>query len=89
VSGHDVGFPDLLVKTTENSICSLLDESKEDAKMIFAKVWKCIKSVDLDTLYTKGGEEWFDFCDDVVICLCLRQVLFGTPIPVCNNPPTD
>jgi len=89
VSGHDAGFPDLIIKTTEKDLRDLLKCKPKDAKHIFGNVWKVLKEVKIDEVYQRGGQEWFDFNNDVVIFLCCRQVLFGTPIPVCANPPTD
>ena len=88
VSGHDVGFPDLIIKTTENSLNECLTIPKDEAKQVFTRVWDAIKNQDLDKIYKKK-KKWTDFCDDVVLFLCLRQILFKTPIPVCANPPTS
>ena len=88
VCGHDAGFPDLIVKTDEKTLRYYL-KNKSHAKQIFGTVWKAIKDVQIDKLYTKGGEDWDNFCDDIIIFMCCRQILFGTPIPICANPPTD
>jgi hypothetical protein len=91
VCGHDAGFPDLVVKTDEKTLRGLLTRSKNksDAKQVFGSAWKAIKGVQIDELYQRRGEDWQNFCDDIVIFLCCRQILFGTPIPVAMNPPTD
>jgi hypothetical protein len=91
VCGHDAGFPDLVVKTDEKTLRGLLSKSKNksDAKQVFGQVWRAIKDVQIDELYQRRGEDWQNFCDDIVIFMCCRQNLFGTPIPVCANPPTD
>jgi hypothetical protein len=91
VSGHDAGFPDLVVKTDEKTLRGLLTKSmnKSEAKQVFGSVWKAIKGVQIDEVYQAGGKDWQNFCDDILIFLCCRQILFGTPIPVCANPPTD
>lgn len=88
VSGHDAGFPDLVVKTDEKTLRILLAQ-KGGAKEVFGSVWRAIKNIKIDEVYQAGGQDWKNFCDDIVIFLCCRQILFGTPIPVCANPPTD
>jgi hypothetical protein len=89
VCGHDAGFPDLIVKTDEKFLRFALEQSKVKAKQVFGSVWRAIKDIKIDEVYQAGGQDWQNFCDDVVIFLCCRQVLFGTPIPICANPPTD
>ena len=89
VCGHDAGFPTLAVKTDEKTLRTGLRVKKSDAKQAFGSVWRAIKDIKIDEVYQAGGQDWRNFCDDVVIFLCCRQILFGTPIPVCADPPTD
>ena len=87
VSGHDAGFPSLIVTTDEKTLRSGLRVTKSDAKQVFGSVWRAIKDIKIDEVYQAGGQDWKNFCDDIIIFLCCRQILFGTPIPVCANPP--
>lgn len=89
VSGHDAGFPELVVKTDEKFLRFAIKQSKVKVKQVFGSVWRAIKDVKLEEVYAKGGKDWENFTSDVLIFLCCRYVLFGTPIPICANPPTD
>jgi hypothetical protein len=83
VFGRDAGHPDVIVQTTSGEIEDVLvDLTMERAKSVFPQIWNNIKNVNTDMLYNKRGQEWTDFCNDLILFYCYRTVLFKSPIPV-------
>jgi hypothetical protein len=83
VFGRDAGHPDVAVQTTSGEIEDVLvDLTMEKAKSVFPQIWNNIKNVNTDMLYNKQGQEWTDFCNDLILFYCYRTFLFKTPIPV-------
>jgi hypothetical protein len=82
ISGADCFKPDVIVQTTHKEIKKLMnDTSKNDAKAIFLQVWGNLKNTDSDIVYARGGTEWSNLMNDILIYYVCRVKLFGTPIP--------
>jgi hypothetical protein len=82
ISGADCFKPDVFVQTTRTHIKELMDmTTKNDAKIIFPQVWGALKNTNTDTVYARGGEEWDNFMEDILIYYVCRFKLFGTPMP--------
>jgi hypothetical protein len=87
ISGADCFKDDVIVQTTRKEIMDLMDmTSKDDAKAIFPKVWGVIKNTDTDTVYTRGGKAWANYMQDIIIYYVCRFKLFGTPMPMIEDP---
>ena len=83
ISGEDCFKKGVVVQTTRKYIKELMDmTTKNDAKIIFPQVWGALKNTDTDTVYARGGEEWSNFMDDIIIYYVCRFKLFGTPMPM-------
>jgi hypothetical protein len=83
LSGKDCFLPDVLVSTTRKEIEDMVNTtSKADAKIIFPRVWNAIKKIDTDAVYRRGGADWNNLMNDVLIYYVCRYRLFGTPMPM-------
>jgi hypothetical protein len=90
ISGADCFHPDVLVSTTKKEIDDMMEStSKDHAKIIFPRVWNVIKNANSDTLYSRGGKEWSDFMNDIIIYYVCRYKLFDTPFPAVFNERVD
>jgi len=82
ISGADCFKPDVIVQTTHKEIKKIMNDiSKNDAKTIFPQVWGALKNTDTDTAYARGGKEWDNLMEDIIIYYVCRFKLFGTPMP--------
>ena len=82
ISGADCFKPDVFVQTTHAHIKELMEmTTKNDAKIIFPQVWGALKNTNTDTVYARGGEDWDNFMEDILIYYVCRFKLFGTPMP--------
>jgi hypothetical protein len=100
ISGHIAiacqveGFEDVAVATTHPEIEEMLKmfmKNKKHAKCVFAGTFREIikHRGKTDELYHKGGVEWDNFCNDIVLWTAARCVLLNKPIPILNNLPKD
>jgi hypothetical protein len=86
ISGADCFHPDVLVSTTRKEIDDMMEStSKDDARIIFPRVWNVIKNANSDTLYSRGGKEWSDFMSDILIYYVCRYKLFDKPFPTISR----
>lgn len=82
ISGTDCFKPDVFVQTTHKHIKDLMEmTTKNDAKRIFPQVWNVLKNTDTDTVYARGGGDWDNLMEDIIIYYVCRFRLFGTPMP--------
>jgi hypothetical protein len=90
ISGADCFHPDVLVSTTRKEIDDMMESiSKDDARIIFPRVWNVIKNANSDTLYSHGGDEWTGFMNDILFYYVCRYKLFGKPFPAVFNERVD
>jgi hypothetical protein len=50
-------------------------------KEIMVRVWKNIKTADLEKVYAEQGKAWEELCLDIEEFYYVRNVLFNTPVP--------
>ena len=82
IAGADCFKPDVFVQTTYTQIKELMrTTSREEAKIIFPQVWNVLKNTDTDVVYARGGEDWDNLMQDIIIYYVARFKLFGTPMP--------
>lgn len=82
LSGHDAFHPDVAVQTTRQELERMLDTiTKDEACVMFPRIWAAIKNIDAGALYRRGGKRWNNFCNDIVIYYVCRNILFGKLIP--------
>lgn len=100
ISGHIAiacqveGFEDVAVATTNNEVEGILGmflKNIPHTKQVFAGTYKEIikHRGKTDELYEKGGDEWDNFCNDVVLWSVARCVLLKKPIPILSTLPKD
>ena len=86
LSGADCCHPDVVVHTTKEEIDDTMNAMTEsEAKVLFKRVWDVIKEVNTDELYARGGKEWTDFMNDIVLFYVARFKLFNMPMPMIPN----
>ena len=81
------GMEDIAVKTTHKTIkvwMKLMAKDNNDIDKIFKKHFELMVSYTKtkDAIYEKGGKEWADLVDDVLIYYCARALKFKKAIPV-------
>ena len=87
ISGADCFKDDVVVQTTRKEIMDLMESTtKDEAKVIFPQVWNVIKNTDTDKVYARGGKAWTNFMQDIIIYYVARFKLFGTPMPMIEDP---
>ena len=84
VDAAQVGYKGVMIQTTHGDIMNMVNERRKDCKMILPNVWKALKNKNIDAMYATQGEEWKNFCDDVVIYYACRFKVHGTLIPICK-----
>ena len=100
VSGHIAiacqieGFEDVAVATTHPEVEEFLDmfmKNKKHAKCVFAGTYREISKHrgKVDALFAKGGVDWDNFCNDILLWTTARCVLLNKPIPILSTLPKD
>lgn len=100
ISGHIAvacvieGFEDVAVATTHPEVEEFLKmfaKNKKHAKCVFAGTYREIikHRGKTDELYHKGGVDWDNFCNDIVLWSAANCVLFNKPIKILGNLPKD
>jgi len=100
ISGHIAiacqieGFEDVAVATTHPEVEEFLTmfmKNKKHAKCVFAGTHREIikHRGKVDALFAKGGVDWDNFCNDILLWTTARCVLLNKPIPILNNLPKD
>lgn len=100
ISGHLAiacqieGFEDVAVATTNIEVEEYVNyflKNKKHAKDVFAGTYKEIVKHHgkVDELYEKGGEDWGNFCNDIMLWSVARCVLLKKPIPILSTLPKD
>ncbi len=83
ISGIDCFHPEVRVLTNKKYIDKMMSViTIEKAKQAFQSVWNSIKNVKPELLYKKGGKNWSNFMDDIIIYYICRYKLFNKPIPM-------
>jgi len=77
-----------VVATSHREIIKCLSNlDKDTAKPLFVKTHKTISQysdAELNSMYESQCDKWQDWCNDVLLFLCARKVLFGNHIPICD-----
>lgn len=100
ISGHiaiacDIeGLNDIAVATTHTEIQDTITKFSKDTdltKCFFKGTYKNISNWigKTEEVYEKGGDEWDNFCSDLVLYYCARAVLLNRPIPILSTVPKD
>lgn len=84
----------LAVATTHTEITdylTILSRKQEHARFVFEGTLRNIvgNKDKIDALFEKGGKEWNDLCNDVVLYYCARCLIQKRPIPISGNVPRD
>lgn len=88
------GFEDIAVATTNTEVeefIEMFQKNKKQAKGVFAGTFREISKHrgKTDELYQKGGVDWDNFCNDILLWTCARCVLINKPIPILSTLPKD
>jgi len=80
IAGNLAGYPDVVVKTTNEIVLSAIhswehDTPKSQLKKILCRIYIALRNKDIDKIYREQGEEWQNFCDDIVLYYTLMLVL--------------
>ena len=82
-----------IIKTSHKRILEALDDMKKDnvgARCVFKGTLRSMLAYspeEFEEIYRLQDERWNNYCDDVVLYVCARFVLFNKLIPVCAKPP--